>query len=160
MPPGAVSLGRFDDVMGSRAMVRCGASVSNHPLVKLRPWRDPCDVFAEYARRPHCVWLDTAVGKGISILAAEPAKIISTNGDPFSALAKELAARHVASERPFPVGAAIGYFGYDLKNVVERLPSNAADDLGLTHCWLGFYDNLLVFDHAKKELWEVGVHIL
>jgi para-aminobenzoate synthetase component 1 len=102
------------------------------------------------------VWLDTAVGKGISILAAEPAKIISTNGDPFSALAKELAARHVASERPFPVGAAIGYFGYDLKNVVERLPSNAADDLGLTHCWLGFYDNLLVFDHAKKELWEVG----
>ncbi len=137
-------------------MVRCGTSVSNHPLIELRPWRDPVDVFAEYATRPHCVWLDTAVGEGISILAAEPTKVISTSGDPFSVLADELAARQVVSEQPFPVGAAIGYFGYDLKNVVERLPSNAVDDLGLPRCWFGFYDNLLVFDHAKKAVWEVG----
>jgi len=137
-------------------MVRCGASVSNHPLIELRPWRDPGDVFAEYATRPHCVWLDTAVGKGISILAAEPTKVISTSGDPFSVLADELAARHVVSEQRFPVGAAIGYFGYDLKNVVERLPSNAVDDLGLPRCWFGFYDKLLVFDHEKKAVWEVG----
>lgn len=137
-------------------MVRCGASVSNHPLIELRPWRDPGDVFAEYATRPYCVWLDTAVGSGISILAAEPTKVISTSSDPFALLADELAARHIASEQPFPAGAAIGYFGYDLKNVVERLPSNAVDDLGLPHCWFGFYDNLLVFDHAEKKLWEVG----
>jgi para-aminobenzoate synthetase component 1 len=114
-------------------------------------------MFAEYATRPHCVWLDTAVGNGISILAAEPAKIISTSSDPFSLLADELAARHVVSEQPFPVGAAIGYFGYDLKNVVERLPSNAVDDLGLPHCWFGFYDNLLVFDHSARQIFEVGL---
>jgi len=130
--------------------------VSNHRLIELRPWRDPSDVFAEYATRPHCVWLDTAIGRGISILAAEPTKILSTSGDPFPVLADELAARHVASEQPFPVGAAIGYFGYDLKNVVERLPSKAVDDLGLPRCWFGFYDNLLVFDHVKKVVWEVG----
>jgi para-aminobenzoate synthetase component I len=137
-------------------MVRCPASVSNHPLVELLPWRDPRDVFVEYATRPHCVWLDTVVGSGISILAAEPTKIISTNGDPFPAMAEELAARQVVSEQKFPVGAAIGYFGYDLKNVVERLPSNAVDDLGLPHCWFGFYDNLLVFDHNARQLYEVG----
>lgn len=137
-------------------MVRCGASVSNHPLIELRPWREPCEVFAEYAARPHCVWLDTAVGNGISIIAAEPSEIISTSGNPFSTLADELAARHVVSDQPFPMGAAIGYFGYDLKNIVERLPANAVDDLGLPHCWFGFYDDLLVFDHAKKEVWEVG----
>ncbi|MGD1020277.1 MAG: aminodeoxychorismate synthase component I [Verrucomicrobiia bacterium] len=131
--------------------------MSNHPLIELRPWRDPCDVFAEYSTRPYCVWLDTVVCEGISVLAAEPAKIISTSGDPFSALAEELALRHVASEQPFPVGAAIGYFGYDLKNVVERLPSNAVDDLGLPRCWFGFYDNLLVFDHGAHQLFEVGL---
>jgi para-aminobenzoate synthetase component 1 len=130
--------------------------VSNHPLIELQPWRDPSDVFAEYATRPHCVWLDTAVGGGISILAADPTKVISTSNDPFSVLADELAARHVVSEQPFPAGTAIGYFGYGLKNVVERLPSNAVDDLGLPRCWFGFYDNLLVFDHVKREVWEVG----
>jgi para-aminobenzoate synthetase component 1 len=56
------------------------------------------------------------------------------------------------------VGAAIGYFGYDLKNVVERLPSNALDDLGLPRCWFGFYDNLLVFDHGARQLFEVGLN--
>ncbi len=114
-------------------------------------------MFAEYATRPYCVWLDTVVGEGISILAAEPAKIISTSGNPFSAFDDELAARHVVSEQPFPVGAAIGYFGYDLKNVVERLPSNAVDDLGLPRCWFGLYDNLLVFDHGARRLFEVGL---
>jgi para-aminobenzoate synthetase component 1 len=54
------------------------------------------------------------------------------------------------------VGAAIGYFGYELKNVVERLPSNAVDDLGLPHCWFGFYDNLLVFDHKAHQIFRVG----
>jgi para-aminobenzoate synthetase component 1 len=137
-------------------MVRCGASVSNHPLIELRPWREPVDVFAEYATRPHCVWLDTAVGEGISILAAEPAKVISTSGDPFPVLAEELAARRVVFDETYPVGAAIGYFGYDLKNVVECLPSKAVDDLGLPRCWFGFYDNLLVFDHNARQLYEVG----
>jgi para-aminobenzoate synthetase component I len=137
-------------------MVGCPTSVSNHPLIELLPWRDPRDVFAEYATRPHCAWLDTVVGNGISILAAEPTKIISTNSDPFPALAEELAARQVVSEQKFPVGAAIGYFGYELKNVVERLPSNAVDDLGLPHCWFGFYDNLLVFNHNARQIFQVG----
>lgn len=136
-------------------MVGCRANVGN-PLIKCRPWREPCELFTEYAQRPHCVWLDTAMGKGISILAAEPSTIISMNDDPFTAMAAELAARRVTSEHPFPVGAAIGYFGYDLKNFIERLPANAVDDLGLARCWFGFYDNLLVFDHHARQLFEVG----
>jgi para-aminobenzoate synthetase component I len=137
-------------------MVRCRVNVGNHPLIERRPWREPCELFDEYAKRPHCVWLDTAMGKGISILAAEPTKIISTNDDPFPMLADELAARQVTSEESFPIGAAIGYFGYDLKNFIEHLPANAVDDIGLPHCWFGFYDHLLVFDHATKEIFEVG----
>lgn len=130
--------------------------MSNHPLIERLPWREPRELFAEYAQRPHCVWLDSARGEGISILAAAPSKVISTDTDPFTTLAEELAARNLASKHSFPVGAAIGYFGYGLKNFIEKLPANAVEDLGLPHCWFGFYDNLLVFDHATRQLFEVG----
>ena len=130
--------------------------MSNHPLIERLPWREPRELFAEYAQRPHCVWLDSARGEGISILAAAPSKVISTDTDPFTTLAEELAARNLASKHSFPVGAAIGYFGYALKNFIEKLPANAVEDLGLPHCWFGFYDNLLVFDHATRQLFEVG----
>ncbi len=137
-------------------MVECAASVSNHPLITLRPWREPLEVFAEYATRAHCVWLDTAAGNGISILAAEPSRVFSTNADPFAALSDELTARRNSSAESFPIGAAIGYFGYDLRNYLERLPVNATDDVGLPRCWFGFYDNLLVFDHAAHRVFEIG----
>ena len=61
-------------------MVRCAAGVSNHPFIECRPWREPRDLFAEYAKRPHCVWLDSARGQGISILAAEPFQVFRTQG--------------------------------------------------------------------------------
>ncbi|MCD8534128.1 MAG: hypothetical protein LR011_04780, partial [Verrucomicrobia bacterium] len=39
-----------------------------------------------------------------------------------------------------PVGAAVGYFGYDLKNAVEPgLPQTARDDLELPDAVIGFY---------------------
>lgn len=131
--------------------------MSGGAVVERRPWREPREVFAEYAGAAHCVWLDTVSGPGISILAAEPSQVISTRGsDPFPALAAEIAARHVENDAPFPTGAAIGYFGYNLKNFIERLPGRAKDDLGLPACWFGFYDNLLVFDHARREVFSVG----
>jgi para-aminobenzoate synthetase component 1 len=34
---------------------------------------------------------------------------------------------------------AAGYWGYDLRHQVERLPHQAVDDLGLPDCWVGFY---------------------
>jgi para-aminobenzoate synthetase component 1 len=160
--------------------------VSNHPFIECRPWREPRDLFAEYAKRPHCVWLDSARGQGISILAAEPFQVFRTQGrrcelitangvtrldaNPFDVLKEHLAAHSSRLEgsalpaevftkagpvEPFPLGAAIGYFGYDLKNFVEKLPANAVDNLGLPDCWFGFYDHLIVFDHAQCRMWEV-----
>jgi para-aminobenzoate synthetase component 1 len=100
---------------------------------------DPREAFAELAAKPHCVWLDTATGNGTSILAAEPVAVFRAKNhpDPFRALAEQLAAH--------PRATAIGYFGYDLKNSIERLPATATDDLGLPDCWFGFYDEPLVF---------------
>jgi len=108
-------------------MVRCPADVSNLPL------------FAEYAKRRHCVWLDTATGDGQSLLAAEPRKIFCAKNERgvFARLHAELAGW---------AGYAIGYFGYDLKNEIERLPARAIDDLRLPDCWFGFYDEPITVD--------------
>jgi para-aminobenzoate synthetase component 1 len=150
--------------------------VSQLPVVERRSWIEPCERFEEFARKPFCVWLDTPqTTEGISILAAEPAKIfrakgrvieiispggsIRLEGNPFDALNEQIAACHLEGEapaEPFPLGAAIGYFGYDLKNFVERLPDNVEDDVGLPDCWFGFYDNLLVFDHAQQRVWQIS----
>lgn len=55
---------------------------------------------------------------------------------------------------PF-VGGAVGYFAYDLKDFVEILPSMTIDDLNLPDCYLGFYDQLVVFDHILDKLFLV-----
>jgi len=93
--------------------------------------------FELWRNRPHCVWLDTASGEGKSLLAAEPVRVFRAKGEPgvFARLQRELT--------DFG-GYAIGYFGYDLKNQIERLPARATDDLGLPDCWFGFYDNVMV----------------
>ena len=103
--------------------------------------------FREFAGRRNCVWLDTAVGAGLCLLAADPYRIIRAKGrqieistpaktqhldaNPFDVLNTELAQSH---------GTAIGYFGYDLKSFVEKLPAQAVDDLGVPDLWFGFYD--------------------
>ncbi len=132
------------------------------------PWRDPSERFAEFARRPYCAWLDTATqgnaGNRVSIFAAEPSRILRAKGrtceiiraegtdhchaDPFTVL-DQLLAQHAPA-------AAIGYFGYDLKNLIEELPSTAKDDLHLPDCWFGFYDTILEFDHTAKTVREIS----
>lgn len=119
----------------------------------------PTDRFREFATRRHCVWLDTAAGQGVSLLAADPRLVIRAKGrqveiitatgtqrfdaNPFDALNAELAKA---------TGTAIGYFGYDLKNFVEKLPAKAKDDLGLPDLWFGFYDAPVTFQSAAEVL--------
>lgn len=79
------------------------------------------------------------------------------DGDPFARLDAELARRLCPNDLPFPTGAAIGYFGYGLKNVIEKLPARAHDDLGLPDCWFGFYHDLWVFDHVARQLYRITV---
>ncbi len=146
--------------------------MNQQPTLRKQPWTEPRDRFAEFAAKSHAVWLDTATGAtGYSILAAGPSKIVRSKGshtemitpagttkaegNPFDILDEQLAPHRHDASADFPLGAAIGYFGYDLKNFVEELPAKAVDDIGLPDCWFGFYDNLLVFDHAKKEVWEI-----
>jgi len=57
---------------------------------------------------------------------------------------------------PFTAGG-VGYFGYDMKDFIEKLPDIARDDLSLPDCVIGFYDTVLVFDHLKDKAYLTGV---
>ena len=52
---------------------------------------------------------------------------------------------------PFTAGA-VGFFAYDVVRLIEKLPEVAADELGVPDACLMFFDEVLAFDHVKKEI--------
>ena len=56
--------------------------------------------------------------------------------------------------RPFSGGAA-GYFAYDLKDRIERLPQTARDDLDLPDIYLIWPGQLLIHDRGEGNLYNV-----
>jgi anthranilate synthase component 1 len=55
---------------------------------------------------------------------------------------------------PFTAGA-VGFFSYDAVRQIERLPALAKDELGVPDACLLFFDEVLAFDHVRKEIWLV-----
>ena len=55
---------------------------------------------------------------------------------------------------PFTAGA-VGIFAYDAVRQIERLPEHAKDELGVPDACLMFFDEVLAFDHVRKEIWLV-----
>ena len=52
---------------------------------------------------------------------------------------------------PFTAGA-VGFFSYDVVRQIEKLPAPAKDELGVPDACLMFFDQVLSFDHVKKEI--------
>jgi anthranilate synthase component 1 len=52
---------------------------------------------------------------------------------------------------PFTAGA-VGFFAYDVVRLIETLPQRATDELGVPDACLMFFDQVLAFDHVKKEI--------
>jgi len=46
----------------------------------------------------------------------------------------------------------VGFFAYDVVRQIERLPSLAKVELGVPDACLVFFDQVLAFDHVKKEI--------
>ncbi len=46
----------------------------------------------------------------------------------------------------------MGFFAYDVVRQIEKLPSTAKDELGVPDACLMFFDQVLAFDHVKKEI--------
>jgi anthranilate synthase component I len=99
------------------------------------------------------------VSRGRSVEITEGKKTRRVETDIF-ALWKEAIASHntgghnparIAGLPPFTAGA-VGFFAYDVVRQIERLPEDTTDDLGMPDACLMFFDEVLAFDHVKKEI--------
>lgn len=53
---------------------------------------------------------------------------------------------------PRLTGGAVGFSAYDTVRQVEKLPDPPPDDTGLPEAIWAFYDEIVAFDHVKKQL--------
>ena len=97
------------------------------------------------------------VARGRSIAITEGRKTTHIDGDIFDVLRQALGGHKPARLQglpPFTAGA-VGFFSYDAVRQIERLPARAADELGIPDACLLFFDEVLAFDHVRKEIWLV-----
>ncbi len=55
-------------------------------------------------------------------------------------------------------GGALGYFSYDLKNSIEKLPASAMDHLKLPDIYLIWPRQMLILDRLQGHLHEIRLH--
>jgi anthranilate synthase component 1 len=94
------------------------------------------------------------VSRGKSITVEEGGEHRVFEGDIFAELKQALSGHtpaRLAGMPPFTAGA-VGFFAYDVVRQIERLPSLAVDELGAPDACLMFFDQVLAFDHVKKEI--------
>ncbi len=92
--------------------------------------------------------------RGRQVVIEEGRKRRAFEADIFEVL-KEALAGHTPARLPglppFTAGA-VGFFSYDVVRLIERLPELAKDELGVPDAFLMFFDQVLAFDHVKKEI--------
>jgi len=80
----------------------------------------------------------------------------SSRGNPFDAIAQLLSEQKLDNPDGLPLpGGAVGAFGYDLGQHLERLPHRAEDDLDFPDLVLGFHDALTCIDTADGSATRV-----
>ena len=92
--------------------------------------------------------------RGQSIETLEGRRRTRAQGDIFEELKTALAGHTPArlpGLPPFTAGA-VGFFAYDVVRLIERLPTLAKDELGVPDACLMFFDQVVAFDHVKKEI--------
>jgi anthranilate synthase component 1 len=94
------------------------------------------------------------VSRGTQITVEEGRRKKTFSGDIFEELKAALSGHSPArlpGLPPFTAGA-VGFFSYDVVRQIEKLPSLAKDELGVPDACLMFFDQVLAFDHVKKEI--------
>ena len=96
----------------------------------------------------------TILSRGSTIVINERGKSRSLQGDVFALLKELLGGQkpaHIPGLPPFTSGA-VGFFAYDVVRQLERLPELAEDDFGVPDACLMFFDEVLAFDHVRKQI--------
>ena len=94
------------------------------------------------------------VVRGRVLTVVEGRRRKTFEGDVFEELKRALGGHRPArlpGLPPFTAGA-VGFFSYDVVRQIERLPETAVDELGVPDACLMFFDQVLAFDHVKKEI--------
>jgi len=115
--------------------VEGGENVGRYTFIGIRPYRK-------------------IVSRGRTIEMTEKRKTRRMDGDIFALWKQELEGHTPArlpGLPPFTAGA-VGFFSYDVVRQIERLPEQTKDDLGMPDACLMFFDEVLAFDHVKKEI--------
>ncbi|UWZ84046.1 anthranilate synthase component I [Occallatibacter riparius] len=97
------------------------------------------------------------VARGRQLAITEGKKTTQIEGDVFAILRDALGGHKPARLRdlpPFSAGA-VGYFAYDAVRQIEKLPETAVDELKIPDACLLFFDEVLAFDHVRKQIWLV-----
>jgi para-aminobenzoate synthetase component 1 len=153
--------------------------MNRYPLVEevFTPLTAP-ELFELVKDNPYSFFLDSGMDPQrlgrYSFLGSEPFLVMSTHGseitlvrgrehevqhgNPFDAIGKLLEIYrldHCPAPVPF-LGGAVGYFSYDLRHFIERLPSTAIDDLQLPESYFAFYDAVMAFDHLEGKTYLVA----
>lgn len=94
------------------------------------------------------------VARGRDITVEEGRRRRTFTGDIFEELKQALSGytpARLPGLPPFTAGA-VGFFAYDVVRQIEKLPATAKDELGVPDACLMFFDQVLAFDHVKKEI--------
>jgi anthranilate synthase component 1 len=97
------------------------------------------------------------VARGRQITITEGKKVVEMEDDIFVVLRRALSGHKPARLKELPpfTAGAVGFFSYDAVRQIERLPELAKDELGVPDACLLFFDEVLAFDHVRKEIWLV-----
>ncbi len=92
--------------------------------------------------------------RGSELTVTEGRQTGTASGDVFSAFEAMLGDRkaaEVAGLPPFTAGA-VGVLAYDAVRQLEKLPEMALDELKAPDALLMFFEEVVAFDHVKKEM--------
>jgi anthranilate synthase component I len=97
------------------------------------------------------------VARGRNIVITEGKRTTHIEGDAFAVLRDALGGHkpaRIPGLPPFSAGA-VGFFAYDAVRLIERLPNRAKDELSVPDACLLFFDEVLAFDHVRKQIWMI-----
>ena len=119
--------------------VEGGDRIGRYTFIGTRPYR----TIVAHGRR-----LTLREGRG------RKARTRQVEGDIFDTLKEALSGHKAARLQglpPFTAGA-VGFFSYDVVRQVETLPSISRDELHMPDATLMFFDEVLAFDHVRKQI--------
>ncbi|MFC1570396.1 aminodeoxychorismate synthase component I [Candidatus Omnitrophota bacterium] len=138
-------------------------------IEKIKSELTPEEVYAHFRHIPDTALLnssmDTDAGR-FSFLGVHPYLVFKSKKDkvqitvdrkmyleitdPFKRLKSLLAEYNIKNDTHLPfVGGGIGYFSYDLKNMLEELPQKAQDDINVPDIYFVFYRAIIIFDRLN-----------